>query len=138
VVTQYHIEQYLLSESARQSAPPEPMIKAYTIAKKYEGRLNEWFVLYLADCFGFAWYRTTSVIFASGSPAANAQSIPGAMTRLFVHSPKKGEFNEWYAWIHAFLKIHPFQDGNGRIASILFNWGMNTMDNPIPLPYYEF
>ncbi len=130
-----------MSESARQSAPFEPMIEAYSIAKKYEGlenQLTERFILGLANCFGFTWYRTTPVIFAAGGHASNHQIIPEATPRLIANAPERGEFAEWYIWIKAFLQIHPFADGNGRVASLLFNWGMITLDEPFPLPYYKF
>lgn len=34
------------------------------------------------------------------------------------------------------LDIHPWQDGNGRTASILRNWLLRQLDTPEPLPYY--
>ncbi len=138
MVIPIHVELYLSSESARQSAPPDPMIMAYMIANNYDGPLTERFILDLANCFGFTGYRTIPVTFASGGNATNYQVIPGAMLRLGINTPQKFDFNGWYEWIKAFLKIHPFQDGNGRIASLLFNWGMCTLNEPFPLPYYRF
>jgi hypothetical protein len=138
VVIPIHVEQYLLSESVRQSDSPEPMIKAYLVAKEYDGPLTERFLLNLAECFGFTWYRTVPVTFAAGGHAANYQVIPQAMPRLIANAPEKGEFAAWYIWIKAFLQLHPFRDGNGRVASLLFNWGMTTLDEPFPLPYYKF
>lgn len=41
-------------------------------------------------------------------------------------------------WIKSLLDIHPWQDGNGRTASILRNWMLNQLHNPVPLPYYAF
>jgi hypothetical protein len=138
VVIPIHVELYLSSESARQSAPLDPMIMAYAIAFNYDGPLTEDFVLNLSTCFGFTWYRTVPVIFASGGHASNHQIISEAMPRLITNAPEKGEFSAWYHWIKAFLQIHPFADGNGRVASLLFNWGMITLDEPFPLPYYKF
>ncbi len=138
MVIPIHVKEYLLSESARQSAPLDPMVKAYLVAKEYDGPLSERFILDLSTCFGFTWYRTVPVTFASGGHAANAQTIPGAMFRLGINVPPKFDFIGWYAWVKAFLQIHPFQDGNGRVASLLFNWGMMTLDEPFPLPYYKF
>ena len=40
--------------------------------------------------------------------------------------------------IRALLQIHPWADGNGRTASILRNWMLGTLDNPTPLPDYQF
>jgi len=38
--------------------------------------------------------------------------------------------------IKTLLDIHPFVDGNGRVASILRNLMIGSMDDPQPLPYY--
>ncbi len=133
-----HVEQYLLSESTRQYASWKPMTAAYERVNSYDGELTEIFILSLAKCFGFDGYRTTPVTFASGGQAANAQTISSAMARLISCSPQTDDFGEWHAWLKAFLQIHPFQDGNGRIASLLFNWAINTLDEPVPLPYYKF
>jgi len=35
-----------------------------------------------------------------------------------------------------FLKIHPFKDGNGRVAFLLYNILNNSLDDPAPLPDY--
>ncbi len=133
-----NIAQYLEKESLRQHASVEPMARAYEIAKMYEGPLTEQFILSLGKCFGFSWYRTTPVTFAHGGNATKAQLIPEALPRLISHAPEKGEFTAWYPWIKAFLQMHTFEDGNGRIASLLFNWGMSTLNEPFPLPYYKF
>lgn len=37
-------------------------------------------------------------------------------------------------WTRRFLKIHPFADGNGRTAAIIFNMLMDSMEEPITLP----
>lgn len=39
-------------------------------------------------------------------------------------------------FIKSLLDIHPWSDGNGRTASILRNWMLNTLNDPIPLPFY--
>lgn len=132
------VSQYITSESARQSAPREPMIRAYSVAIVYDWPLSEGFILDLGACFGFTWYRTTPVTFDSGGHSLNASVIPTAMPRLIENAPERCEFFAWFAWVKAFLDIHPFPDGNGRIASLLFNWGMGTLDEPFPLPYYKF
>jgi fido (protein-threonine AMPylation protein) len=35
-----------------------------------------------------------------------------------------------------FLDIHPFEDGNGRVASLLRNTLLRTLDTPDMLPFY--
>ncbi len=134
-----NVAQYLSSESARQSASRDPMIKAYEIANNPEVRkITEPFIFDLGACFGFTSYRQTPVSFDRGGYSANWSTIAEAMPRLISHAPELCEFYAWYAWTKAFLDIHPFQDGNGRIASLLFNWGMDTLNEPFPLPYYRF
>jgi len=134
----FNVMQYISSESIRQSAPVKPMLYAYARVNNHNEEITELFILSLANCFWFDGYRTTPVTFGEGGHATAAHNIPGAMERLVSCVPDREDFTGWYRWIHAFLKIHPFQDGNGRIASLLFNWGMNTLDEPIPLPYYKF
>ncbi len=134
-----NVAQYLSSESARQSASRQTMILAYEVANNPEVRqITERFIFELATCFGFSRYRQTPVSFDHGGHSANWSTITEAMPRLISHAPELCEFYAWYAWIKAFLDIHPFQDGNGRIASLLFNWGMGTLNEPFPLPYYRF
>lgn len=42
------------------------------------------------------------------------------------------------SYIKQLLQIHPWADGNGRTASILRNWMLDTLDDPTPLPDYSF
>ncbi len=134
-----NIEQYILSESVRQNAAPGPMLNAYSLIRNFQGPLNEMFILNLAACFGFNQYRTIPVVFENGGSAENPQNIPAAMSRAILWgTPVSYDFHGWYQWVKVFLKIHPFEDGNGRMASLLFNWGMGTLKEPIPLPFYHF
>lgn len=41
--------------------------------------------------------------------------------------------NELCKWL---LDIHPWEDGNGRTTSLLYNWLRATLDQPVPLPFY--
>lgn len=139
MVYPFNVMDYIRNESARQRAEIDPMFDAYAKVVAYSGPLTKGLIISLGNCFGFDGYRTTPVTFDSGHLATNASTIPGAMTRLVYAAPDKGRINDdWFSWVKSFLYIHPFQDGNGRIASLLFNWGMHTLDEPIPLPYYEF
>lgn len=40
------------------------------------------------------------------------------------------------SWTKQLLEIHPWVDGNGRVASILRNWLLRTLENPTIMPYY--
>lgn len=75
-------------------------------------------------------YRITPVSFADTSLGIHAALVPGLMNALitFGHVVNPTE------WIKEFLDIHPFTDGNGRTAWVLFNKLNGTMDNPLPLP----
>lgn len=87
-------------------------------------------------------FRTTPVTFQNGGGSCSAQQIPHAMTRMMEQFPKlypQAEYEEEVTideWIKHFLWIHPFEDGNGRTATILRNWLMETLDNPTDLPDY--
>jgi len=77
-------------------------------------------------------YRTTPVSFPNGNFAMNAANVPRAMDMLYAH----GDRTNPDAFVKEFLDIHPFEDGNGRTASIMYNLLRGTMSNPRMLPYY--
>lgn len=82
-------------------------------------------------------YRVTPATFQNGGSSARADTIPDAMERLLNHAPfvKEDILDDW---IKQFLWVHPFEDGNGRTASILRNWFLGTLGNPTDLPHYEW
>lgn len=81
-------------------------------------------------------YRTVPVTFDSGGTALDAELIPRAMellcTNYRVLSPND--------FCKQFLDIHPFLDGNGRVASTLWNLLQPSSFGywicPEPLPYF--
>ena len=77
-------------------------------------------------------FRTTPVSFANGSLGLNPQLIQRSMEQLVA------EFYNLSAdeFIREFLLIHPYGDGNGRTAFVLYNFITNRMSNPQPLPDY--
>lgn len=79
-------------------------------------------------------FRITPVTFTGGGAAVRPRQIPQAMQRL---DESVGVLTA-HEYTHEFLKIHPFKDGNGRVAFVLYNWMSGTLDSPQPLPEFEF
>lgn len=79
-------------------------------------------------------YRRTPVTFnqITGPAPPAAEIVSGAVDRLWRHA-SDAEADEL---IKALLDIHPWADGNGRVASIARNWLMGTLLQPTPLPRY--
>jgi len=75
-------------------------------------------------------YRKTPVTFANGGTAANAADVVRLVSGLIVH----GNDLTVDEWIKEFLWIHPFTDGNGRTAWVLYNFKNGTMNDPVALP----
>lgn len=88
-------------------------------------------------------YRRTPVFFADLSTAMAPSLIPSQMTKwwdriqwLWVNCEGDLHRDDVDEMIREFLVIHPFQDGNGRIAWLLRVWLLNQWDYPEPLPNY--
>ena len=79
--------------------------------------------------------RSTPVVFAGGGGAAPASQVGPALDRIFELLDETTDPDEF---TRAFLLIHPFRDGNGRVAWLLLNWLRGTLDNPVPLPDFDF
>ena len=85
-------------------------------------------------------FRHIPVIFKSGGTSASPQEIPRLMTTLIEHIQyyqRQHPVNQTVLrerLVKDFLWIHPFIDGNGRTAWILWNWLNGTMDSPTNLP----
>lgn len=78
-------------------------------------------------------YRRVPVTFVGGGSVAPHGQIETAMERLFAQLDPATSPDEF---IKAFLDIHPFRDGNGRIAFVLWNWLSKTLRDPQPLPEF--
>lgn len=83
-------------------------------------------------------FRRTPVTFANGTTAIDAQNVPNAMTSLFRFAQvvMGGAEIDIRHFVKDFLDIHPYTDGNGRTAFLLYNWLRNSFDNPKPLPNF--
>ncbi len=64
-------------------------------------------------------YRRVPVTFGPGKPlAVDPEQVPRAMESLWAaFSEQVAEPDEWY---HEFQKIHPLEDGNGRLGDIMW------------------
>jgi hypothetical protein len=80
-------------------------------------------------------YRTTPVTFTSGTGGAEPSTIPGAVARMF---DLLDEAVDPVDFVRQLLVIHPFADGNGRVAFVLINWLGHHLDVPIALPEFDF
>lgn len=101
-------------------------------------------------------YRTTPVTFAAGGFALAPESVPRAMERFFDGlidaavrqsmscNPTGGrskammEREDIDMFVREFLVIHPFADGNGRVAWLLRTWLSGKWETPSELPDYTF
>lgn len=79
-------------------------------------------------------YRIGPAVFDQGGVALAPEFI-GRQVDLLVDNQRKLEPMEF---VHRFLEIHPYRDGNGRTAAILFNLLQGTMLLPEPLPEMSF
>ena len=73
-------------------------------------------------------YRTVNVIITGSQHndrLSSYENVPGDMQKLVAESKTQQEQLhpvEYAAWLHrAFIIIHPFDDGNGRVARLLLN-----------------
>jgi hypothetical protein len=80
-------------------------------------------------------YRRVPVTFRGGGHSTDWREVPDAMRRLFgtIHRQSPPE-----EVVRAFLHIHPFTDGNGRVAFVLYNWLRGTLSSPAPLPELDW
>jgi hypothetical protein len=81
---------------------------------------------------GSTGFRKVPAVFNQGNPALPPGQIDNAMIRLF-------QAEDWMSpdeFTKEFLEIHPFADGNGRVASLIWNYLSGTIEDPEPMPYF--
>lgn len=77
-------------------------------------------------------YRKTPVTFADQSHGLAPSLIPQAMDQLLEYQ-KEMTPAQFYQEL---MVIHPFQDGNGRLGAIVFNWLSGTLNRPVAPPLF--
>jgi hypothetical protein len=80
-------------------------------------------------------YRRIPITFLNGGSSAPWDEIPRLMENLFEHGLSNLSTMEF---VREFLWIHPFIDGNGRTAWVLYNWLNDSLDKPVALPDFKF
>jgi hypothetical protein len=115
------------------------MIEAYNIALLYRDcgdEISESMICELActiDPRNANGYRLTPVTFDQGVvEAAKPEHIQRQM-ELLLEEGGKLTVDEW---VKQFLIIHPFEDGNGRVAAIIYNFLDGMLDAPQEMPDY--
>jgi len=76
--------------------------------------------------------RQIPITFSNGNMGLTPELIPNVLNGLLVNIQKL-EVDEF---VKEFLLIHPFQDGNGRTAFLLYNLLTHKRGYPVALPDY--
>lgn len=83
-------------------------------------------------------WRTTPATFDNGRKAAIAWQHVERQMDLWLDEWNNGTILTAGTLTKLFLDIHPYEDGNGRLAALLWNWRNRTLSNPLPLPdFYQ-
>ena len=115
------------------------LLEGYNYAVEHSDRLpNEGDLLHLAGVIepsSLGRYRQTPVTFQCGGASVTPSMTSSATARMMAHYEEGDDPKEF---VHNLLKIHPFTDGNGRVAFVVYNWVNHTLEDPVPLPEFEF
>lgn len=140
VVDYDQVTRAIAAECKRQMVGPKEVRQlhdAYHFARRMtqEGGINTVSIAYLARLIEPVkgnGYRTQPAYFANMNHAVEPHLISRALVRL-VDSQSRLTTDEF---VKEFLDIHPFADGNGRVAFLLYNVLNNTLHYPGTLPDY--
>jgi hypothetical protein len=85
-------------------------------------------------------FRRIPVVFRNGGTATGHPLIFSALRRLTELADSIGQDGGITVdeYVTQLLYIHPFVDGNGRTASIVYNWLSGSLMDPVPLPDYHW
>lgn len=103
-----------------------------SIANLVEPEINVWRL----SGSRYVTFRSSHVGFMNGGSAAPTAEVPERFFRLMKTWDSSLNSAEIDLWIKSLLDIHPWQDGNGRTASILRNWMLGRIGDPEILPFF--
>ena len=70
------------------------------------------------------------------------EKVPHALKNLIIWYKNKANTTDHvevaYKLFWEFLKIHPFEDGNGRIARLLITYHLQCSGTPVPRDYLKW
>jgi hypothetical protein len=75
-------------------------------------------------------YRSLPVMFANGNEGLNPQFI-SRQVKLLVKNQKNMSPEEIYTYL---IEIHPWDDGNGRVGELVYNFFNSTIADPVHPP----
>ena len=85
-------------------------------------------------------YRTTDItVGRAGQPCCDPTDIPIRIAELVetfntLSREQDTDVVALVSWLaYAFVMVHPFDDGNGRMSRLLLNWGLLSFGLPFPI-----
>lgn len=139
----------LLSEDIAPNRPLKDILeaksgeKALECVKEYKGRLNQTFLLKLHEIYfrdsypqiAGAYKTMENRVEGSTFETTPPELVPADMKSYFkeyLAVKKKLHPLELAAWAHwKLVRIHPFQDGNGRVARLVMNFVLHKNGYPM-------
>ncbi|MCP4740962.1 MAG: hypothetical protein GY871_01855 [Actinomycetales bacterium] len=132
------IHRWAADECRRQHAGKDrvqPMVDAFEALARAGRKFSERDMLAAAALIeprNSRGYRRTTVTFANMGPSTAPGSVSQAMSQLFRFRRELTPLE----FCREFLRIHPFEDGNGRLAACMFNALCRTRG--VRLPDFRF